>query len=49
MFAKFIDFVLAQRLFVLIMTAALIGFGWRAAQQLPVEAFPMCRMCRCRS
>lgn len=40
MFAKFIDFVLAQRLFVLIMTVALIGFGWRAAQQLPVEAFP---------
>jgi cobalt-zinc-cadmium resistance protein CzcA len=40
MFAKFIDFILAQRLFVLIMTAALIGFGWRAAQQLPVEAFP---------
>lgn len=40
MFAKFIDFVLAQRLFVMIMTVALIGFGWRAAQQLPVEAFP---------
>ncbi|MTW12762.1 CusA/CzcA family heavy metal efflux RND transporter [Pseudoduganella eburnea] len=40
MFAKFIDFILAQRLFVLIMTAALVGFGWRAAQQLPVEAFP---------
>ncbi|HEV7814798.1 MAG TPA: CusA/CzcA family heavy metal efflux RND transporter, partial [Janthinobacterium sp.] len=40
MLGKFIDFVLAQRVFVLIMTAALALFGYRAFSNLPIEAFP---------
>jgi heavy metal efflux system protein len=40
MLGKLIDFVLAQRVFVLILTAALAVFGWRAFSDLPIEAFP---------
>lgn len=40
MLTKLIDFVLAQRVFVLILTAALALFGYRALSNLPIEAFP---------
>lgn len=40
MLSKLIDFVLAQRVFVLILTAALMVFGYRALSNLPIEAFP---------
>src|SRR5882757_10734007 len=40
MLGKLIDFVLAQRVFVLILTAALALFGYRAFSNLPIEAFP---------
>ena len=40
MLSKLIDFVLAQRVFVLILTAALAVFGLRAFANLPIEAFP---------
>lgn len=40
MLGKLIDFVLAQRVFVLILTAALALFGYRALTNLPIEAFP---------
>jgi heavy metal efflux system protein len=40
MLNKLIDFVLAQRVFVLILTAALAAFGIRAFGNLPIEAFP---------
>ncbi|MBZ0093383.1 MAG: CusA/CzcA family heavy metal efflux RND transporter [Sulfuricellaceae bacterium] len=40
MLNKLIDFVLAQRVFVLILTAALVAFGYRALTDLPIEAFP---------
>ena len=40
MLAKLIDFVLAQRVFVLILTAALVLFGYGALDNLPIEAFP---------
>lgn len=40
MLSKLIDFVLAQRVFVLIMTGALVIFGYRALTNLPIEAFP---------
>lgn len=40
MFAKLIDFVLAQRTFVLLMIAVLIAFGCYALSNLPIEAFP---------
>ncbi|MBA5688619.1 efflux RND transporter permease subunit, partial [Rugamonas apoptosis] len=40
MLNKLIDFVLAQRVFVLILTAALAAFGIRAFNNLPIEAFP---------
>jgi cobalt-zinc-cadmium resistance protein CzcA len=40
MLSKLIDFVLAQRVFVLILTAALVAFGYRAFSNLPIEAFP---------
>jgi cobalt-zinc-cadmium resistance protein CzcA len=38
--SKLVDFVLAQRVFVLILTAALLAFGYRAFGNLPIEAFP---------
>jgi heavy metal efflux system protein len=37
---KLVDFVLEQRVFVLILTAALAIFGYRALSNLPIEAFP---------
>ncbi|MET3135266.1 cobalt-zinc-cadmium resistance protein CzcA [Oxalobacteraceae bacterium GrIS 1.11] len=40
MLSKLIDFVLAQRVFILILTAALAVFGYRALSDLPIEAFP---------
>ncbi|MBC7415156.1 MAG: efflux RND transporter permease subunit [Herminiimonas sp.] len=40
MLAKLIDFVLAQRVFVLILTVALSALGYRALSNLPIEAFP---------
>src|SRR5471030_2545964 len=40
MLSKLIDFVLAQRVFVLILTVALAAFGIRAFNNLPIEAFP---------
>ncbi len=40
MLARLIDFVLAQRVFVLILTAALGALGYRALTNLPIEAFP---------
>ncbi|MEB0231885.1 efflux RND transporter permease subunit, partial [Undibacterium sp. 10I3] len=40
MLNKFVDFVLTQRLFILVLTAALVVFGYRALGNLPIEAFP---------
>lgn len=40
MLDKLITFALAQRVFVLLATAVLIGFGWYAVSDLPIEAFP---------
>ncbi len=40
MLSKLIQFVLTQRVFVLVMTAALCAFGYRAVANLPIEAFP---------
>lgn len=40
MLNKLIEFVLTQRVFVLVMTAALCAFGYRAVTNLPIEAFP---------
>lgn len=40
MFGKFIEFVLTQRVFVLLLTATLAVFGYRALTNLPIEAFP---------
>jgi cobalt-zinc-cadmium resistance protein CzcA len=40
MLSKLIEFVLSQRVFVLVMTAALCAFGYRAVTNLPIEAFP---------
>lgn len=40
MLNKFVDFVLTQRVFVLVLTVALIFFGYRSMSNLPIEAFP---------
>ena len=40
MLAKFVDFVLTQRLFIWIVTVALAILGCRALANLPIEAFP---------
>lgn len=40
MLNKFVDFVLTQRVFVLVLTVALVVFGYRALGNLPIEAFP---------
>ncbi len=40
MLSNLIQFVLTQRVFVLVMTAALCAFGYRAVTNLPIEAFP---------
>ncbi|PZQ76980.1 MAG: CusA/CzcA family heavy metal efflux RND transporter [Variovorax paradoxus] len=40
MLARLVQFALAQRLFVLLATALLAGFGWYAFRTLPIDAFP---------
>ena len=40
MLARFVDFVLTQRLFIGIVTVALAALGCRALVNLPIEAFP---------
>lgn len=40
MLDKLIRFVLNQRVFVLVLTAALVVFGYRSLTNLPIEAFP---------
>jgi heavy metal efflux system protein len=40
MLGNLIQFALTQRVFVLLMTAALCAFGYRAVTNLPIEAFP---------
>ena len=40
MLNKFVDFVLTQRVFVLLLTLALIVLGYRSLSNLPIEAFP---------
>ncbi|MDO8299192.1 efflux RND transporter permease subunit [Lacisediminimonas sp.] len=40
MLSKLIDFVLTQRVFVLLLTATLCVFGYRALSHLSIEAFP---------
>ena len=40
MLERFVTFALGQRVFVLVLTAALFGFGLRALDNLPIEAFP---------
>jgi cobalt-zinc-cadmium resistance protein CzcA len=40
MLDKLIRFVLSQRVFVLVLTAALAVFGYRSLVSLPIEAFP---------
>jgi cobalt-zinc-cadmium resistance protein CzcA len=37
---RLITFSLHQRVFVLVLTAALVAFGWVALTNLPIEAFP---------
>ena len=40
MLQRLIQFALAQRLFILIATILLAGFGWLAFRSLPIDAFP---------
>ncbi|HUN68289.1 MAG TPA: CusA/CzcA family heavy metal efflux RND transporter [Burkholderiales bacterium] len=40
MLERFVTFALGQRVFVLMLTVALAGFGLRALDNLPIEAFP---------
>ena len=40
MLDRLVSFAVTQRVFVLVLTAALIGFGWLALSNLPIEAFP---------
>ncbi len=40
MIDRLITFSLRQRVFVLVLTFALVAFGWVALQNLPIEAFP---------
>ncbi|HTP61905.1 MAG TPA: CusA/CzcA family heavy metal efflux RND transporter [Burkholderiales bacterium] len=40
MLERFVTFALGQRVFVFVLTAALAGFGLRALENLPIEAFP---------
>ena len=40
MLGRIVQFALAQRLFVLLATALLAGFGWYAFRNLPIDAFP---------
>lgn len=40
MLSRLVQFALAQRLFVLLATALLAGFGWYSFRNLPIDAFP---------
>lgn len=40
MLSRLVTFALTQRVFVLVLTAALVAFGVRALDNLPIEAFP---------
>jgi len=40
MFGRLIGFALTQRLLMLLVALALVGAGWRAFQQTPIDAFP---------
>lgn len=40
MLARLIQFSLSQRLFMLLATLVVAGFGWLAFKQLPIDAFP---------
>ena len=40
MLDRLVTFALTQRVFVLLLAAALLVFGWRALEALPIEAFP---------
>jgi len=40
MLDRLVTFALRQRVFILIATAALAAFGWKALANLPIEAFP---------
>ncbi|MEA1048518.1 CusA/CzcA family heavy metal efflux RND transporter [Lamprobacter modestohalophilus] len=40
MFGRLIGFALTQRLLMLLIALALVGAGWRAFQQTPIDAFP---------
>ena len=40
MLDRIVTFCLSQRVFVLVLVAALVGFGVRAALNLRIEAFP---------
>src|SRR5215211_2465890 len=40
MLTRLVQFALAQRIFILLCTALLAGFGWHAFRNLPIDAFP---------
>ena len=40
MLSRLVQFALAQRAFILILTVLLAGVGWYAFRQLPIDAFP---------
>ncbi len=40
MLGRLIGFALTQRLLMLLLVLALVGAGWRAFQQTPIDAFP---------
>lgn len=40
MLARLIQFSLTQRLLVILAVIAIIGWGWRALNQIPIDAFP---------
>ncbi len=40
MLNRLVQFALSQRLFMLLGTALLVGFGWYAFRNLPIDAFP---------
>ncbi|MDX1811555.1 MAG: efflux RND transporter permease subunit, partial [Gammaproteobacteria bacterium] len=40
MLARLIQFSLTQRLLVLLAVIGIIGIGWRALTQIPIDAFP---------
>jgi cobalt-zinc-cadmium resistance protein CzcA len=40
MLTRLVQFALAQRLFILLASALLVGAGWYAFKNLPIDAFP---------